>query len=517
MTLAWAGVQGSHVRSFIALAAIVLCAATTGASAQDAANGKKLYLGQPSASFAGGSAGCNTCHNVNDTTNPMNVLFRGAANDAGLIDFAINTNPDSAPDMRPLFGPVGLYPLSADDEADIAAYIDSVVNPGGGGPVFAASPASKNFGTVAVGTQSAVTTFTIAVSGASGTLSSVASSNNAEFLLAGGTCLATPANVAQNASCTVDVVFAPGVAGARAGTLSIIGNGTPNPLTIALSGTGGASAPPQGNLAGPGPVAFAAQALFTQSAPKTLTLRNAGSLAVSVTALASSNPSEFPLLSSTCGIVAPGATCTASIAFAPAAAGARTATLAVTNDGVTNPLVIALSGTGTGGTSSGGTKVTVYEYYNATLNHYFITSNAGEIQLLGKPPFEAWQPTGLSFAAWAPSAAPAGTVGVCRFFNDHFLGVSTHFYAPHGLGCESTISQFPDWTLEDPQLFYASLPDIAGNCSSGNVPVYRLFNNGMGGAPNHRFTTDPTVRQQMIAKGYAPEGYGIGVGWCAPQ
>jgi hypothetical protein len=39
----------------------------------------------------------------------------------------------------------------------------------------------------------------------------------------------------------------------------------------------------------------------------------------------------------------------------------------------------------------------------------------------------------------------------------------------------------------------------------------------MGGAPNHRFTTDPTVRAQMLAQGYAPEGYGIGVGWCAPQ
>jgi hypothetical protein len=401
------------VHSFIALAAIVLCAATASASAQDAANGKKLYQGQPSASFPGGSAGCNTCHNVNDTANPMNVLFRGAANDAGLIDFAINTNPDSAPDMRPLFGPAGLYPLSADDEADIAAYIDSVVNPGGGGPMFTASPASKNFGTVAVGAQSAVTTFTIAVSGASGTLSSVASSNNAEFLLAGGTCLATPAEVAPNASCTVDVVFAPGISGTRSGTLSIIGNGTPNPLTIALSGSG------------------------------------------------------------------------------------------------------------TGGAGGPGTKVTVYEYYNATLDHYFITPaippSLIEYQLLGKPPFQDWQPTGLSFNAYAPANAPAGTVGVCRFFNDHFLGVSTHFYAPHGLGCEATISQFPDWTLEDPQLFYASLPDIAGNCPSGNVPVYRLFNNGMGGAPNHRFTTNPTVRQQMIAKGYAPEGYGIGVGWCAPQ
>ena len=311
----------------IAIAAIAFCVATTGALAQSTANGKKLYQGQPSASFPGGSAGCNTCHNVNDTTSPMNVLFRGAANDAGLIDFAINTNPDSAPDMRPLFGPAGLYPLSADDEADIAAYIDSVVNPGGGGgagPAFAASPTSKSFGTVAVGAQSAAATFTIRVSGAAGTLTSVASSNNVEFLLAGGTCLAIPANVAQNGSCTVDVVFAPVLAGARTGTVTMLDNGTPNPLTIAVSGTGGAGAPAEGRLAGPASVGFGSQALFTQSAAKTVTLRNTGSLAVGVTALTSSNPSEFPLLASSCGIVAPGATCTASVAFVRHIAGSAT-------------------------------------------------------------------------------------------------------------------------------------------------------------------------------------------------
>jgi hypothetical protein len=60
------------------------------------------------------------------------------------------------------------------------------------------------------------------------------------------------------------------------------------------------------------------------------------------------------------------------------------------------------------------------------------------------------------------------------------------------------------------------LPNADGTCPAGTIPVYRMFNNGMGGAPNHRFTTDLTVRQQMIDAGYTPEGAGIGVGWCAP-
>jgi cytochrome c553 len=479
----------------------------------DASNGKKLYNGSAPGSYA-----CSQCHNVNDTGSAQNLAFRGAANDPDLIDFAINSNPASVMEMRPLYGTGMPYELSDSDMSDLAAYIASVVSPGGGGTAtFSASPSSLDFGTVGVGAQSAIRSFTIKAGAAAGSITSVSSSNNVEFLLAGGSCLATPVSLAQDGTCTLQVIFAPGVGGARSSTISIVDNGTPNPLTISVAGTGGASAPAQGNLTGPGSAVFASQVLFTQSSPKTLTFRNSGTLPVSVIALSSSNPAEFPLLGSSCGVVAAGATCTASVAFNPSASGSRAATLTIANDGATNPLSVQLSGTGAGGSSGGGTKVVVMEYYNASLGHYFITSNTGEIALLGKPPFDAWQPTGLSFNAYAPANAPTGTVGVCRFFNDHFLGVSTHFYAPHGLGCEQTITAFPDWTLEDPQLFYASLPDIAGNCPTGQVPVYRLFNNGMGGAPNHRFTTDPTVRSQMMAKGYSPEGYGVGIGWCAPQ
>jgi hypothetical protein len=42
--------------------------------------------------------------------------------------------------------------------------------------------------------------------------------------------------------------------------------------------------------------------------------------------------------------------------------------------------------------------------------------------------------------------------------------------------------------------------------------------NGMGGAPNHRFTTDPAVREQMLSNGWVPEGSGsMGVAFCSPQ
>jgi hypothetical protein len=85
------------------------------------------------------------------------------------------------------------------------------------------------------------------------------------------------------------------------------------------------------------------------------------------------------------------------------------------------------------------------------------------------------------------------------------------------LGCEATITSFPDWKLEDDKLFNEMLPDGSGNCPAGTIPVYRLYNQGMGGAPNHRFVTSLAERQKMINKGYVAEGAGIGVGMCAPQ
>jgi hypothetical protein len=158
------------------------------------------------------------------------------------------------------------------------------------------------------------------------------------------------------------------------------------------------------------------------------------------------------------------------------------------------------------------------EYHNSDFDHYFITPLADEIALLdaAQPPFEAWSRTGFSFSVYVSSNAPDGAVATCRFFNDHFAPKSSHFYAPHGFGCETTITYFPDWTLEYPALFSTLLPDAAGACPTGTIPVYRLYNNGMGAAPNHRFVTSLIERQNMLNKGYVAEGNGIGVSMCVP-
>ena len=75
--------------------------------------------------------------------------------------------------------------------------------------------------------------------------------------------------------------------------------------------------------------------------------------------------------------------------------------------------------------------------------------------------------------------------------------------------------RLPDFTVSfEGDVFYMALPGATGDCPAGAVPVYRLYHNGQGGAPNHRFTTSDATRTQMLAAGYVAEGAGVGVGLC---
>ena len=54
----------------------------------------------------------------------------------------------------------------------------------------------------------------------------------------------------------------------------------------------------------------------------------------------------------------------------------------------------------------------------------------------------------------------------------------------------------------------------AGVCPAGTIPIYRMYNSGQTGAPNHRFTTAFLTYQDFTTtKGWAPEG----IRFCSPQ
>jgi hypothetical protein len=104
---------------------------------------------------------------------------------------------------------------------------------------------------------------------------------------------------------------------------------------------------------------------------------------------------------------------------------------------------------------------------------------------------------------------------VCRFWSGQtFAPRSSHFYTPFDWECASTRSDAA-WTFEG-EAFSIKLADPSGACPTGTMPLYRLFNDGRGGAPNHRYTTSLATRADMIAQGWIAEGSGIGVIGCVP-
>jgi len=154
---------------------------------------------------------------------------------------------------------------------------------------------------------------------------------------------------------------------------------------------------------------------------------------------------------------------------------------------------------------------TAVEYYYNVWNFYFETSFPAEIAALDGGAFGgAWKRTGQTFNVWPTASTPAA-VPTCRFFSTAvFAPKSSHFYTPFASECQFVKTDPADvaaWEFEN-IAFYIQLADANGMCGTGTIPLYRVFNNGMGGAPNHRYTTSLTILNQMIAAGWTFEGNG---------
>jgi uncharacterized protein DUF5648 len=148
---------------------------------------------------------------------------------------------------------------------------------------------------------------------------------------------------------------------------------------------------------------------------------------------------------------------------------------------------------------------TAVEYYYADWNFYFETSFPDEIAALDGGAFGGvWKRTGQTFKVWTQVTGTAAPT--CRFFSTIFDPKSSHFYTPFADECAS-LKAGVAWQYEG-IAFYIQLADANGLCPSGTVPLYRLYDNGMGGAPNHRYTTDLTVFNATQAAGWSFEGNG---------
>ncbi len=156
---------------------------------------------------------------------------------------------------------------------------------------------------------------------------------------------------------------------------------------------------------------------------------------------------------------------------------------------------------------------TAVEYYNAALDHYFLTHLDAEIAILDAgATIKGWARTGQSVAVYA--GAQTASSPVCRFYIPPAKGDS-HFYGRGSAECDATGASNPTFVNEDPQFFHVMLP-AGGDCPAGTIPVYRVFSNRADA--NHRYMVSRTLRDQMAGSGWLAEGDGPDlVVMCAPQ
>lgn len=154
------------------------------------------------------------------------------------------------------------------------------------------------------------------------------------------------------ASCSIKITFNPTATGPRTGTIVITDTDPGSPRTINLSGTGVSAAAPQATVT-PSTLTFANQAVGTTSTAQNINLTNSGeaNLTISSITVTGANATSFPQSNNCPATLAPEFSCTIAVQYAPTATGKQTASLSIADNAAGTPQTVALSGTGTAGTT----------------------------------------------------------------------------------------------------------------------------------------------------------------------
>ena len=287
---------------------------------------------------------------ISGSTYKSAVLVKLAASDSGYpatgsgvstTYYALNSGAYQVYTSPVTVGHTGKYTvhfLSVDKagNSEAAKSVSFVIS-----PVLSMSPASLAFGTQVLGTTSAGKVVTVTnITSAAVSISSITPSG--DFAVSAKTC---GASLAASATCTVTLVFKPSVVSAVAGDLTIAYAGVGSPNRLGLSGTGVVPL-----AATPSSLAFGAVAVGTTSAAKIVTLKNDNpSTALSITFAGSGDYRAVAGGGTPCtASLAASASCTLSVTFTPHQNATINGAVTITDGVSLSPLVIALSGSGTG-------------------------------------------------------------------------------------------------------------------------------------------------------------------------
>jgi hypothetical protein len=149
--------------------------------------------------------------------------------------------------------------------------------------------------------------------------------------------------------------------------------------------------------------------------------------------------------------------------------------------------------------------LTVTEYHNAQLDHYFLSSSAEENRHIDSGAAGGgWSRTGETFVTYN-DVCDDETV-VYRFYGEPGIGPNSHFFTRDGAECGALRrAQYAGWLLEG-RAFRAS-PLRGTGCAIGKRPVYRLYNNRAAwNDANHRYVVKESLYASMQERGWIGEG-----------
>jgi hypothetical protein len=345
---------------------------------------------------------------------------------------------------------------------------------------------------------------------------SMVGANPSNFTVTGA-CSGGNVSLAPAQQCLFDVVFHADTSDASAIFLinTNAGNGTTPVLLLGRVANPDPTMPYAFATLAPPYVDFGVQTIGSPGPTIGITLTSTGSnrpFTIADMSIGGRHASDFTL-ATTCTIGVPldvGSSCMVFVQFVPHAPGPRSAEIYLQEPTLAVPVPIALTGIAAGSVQP---IVDVVEYYNASLDHYFITWVPSEQANLdaGNTPTR-WTRTGQTFKAFPVPQSLASPV--CRYYLPPAFGDS-HFFGRGDVECTATGQQHPEFVLESPAFMYMYLP-AAGACPANTTPVYRVFSNRADA--NHRYMTLRTIRDFMVSQGWLAEGDGPDlVVMCAPQ
>jgi hypothetical protein len=234
--------------------------------------------------------------------------------------------------------------LQLNNSAANAPFLVSLI--GYGSPIVF-TPPTLAFGLQSPGTTSASQSLTITNTGqASLTVGSLTQGGNAPqyFALKSDACTGT--TLAANASCTIMLAFSPPLIGAYSSVLSVNDTGSDSPQSVLITG------------AGTGPTVgfssyylnFANQTVGTTSPPQSVTLTNTGTAPLNISGV-TTTVNDFVQTNNCNSPIAVGGSCTIQVSFTPTTTGVVEGAVQVSDNALSSPQQVGLTGTGGPGSS----------------------------------------------------------------------------------------------------------------------------------------------------------------------